>query len=242
MSTRNHYNTSRAKAFVAAAGAALPSLVAALAGALLVRGATRHRRPRPVARELLWDGHRVQLPRDGYGVLFHRRYSVTIDRPRLRGRKLMDRVKVDLPDFSPRLLASFKKIRGHPRVMRVGDEYDITILGPWNGGVRVAEVTPTSFTFVTLEGHPEAGQITFAVTPHLTRPGAIVFEINSWARSRDMLVSLGYKEGKIGKEVQKNAWVTFCERVVEASGGTRFGEVEVSTEERDVEGEVIPVV
>lgn len=239
MGSRNTYNTSRAKAFAAAA---LPSLAAAVAGALLVRGATRHRRPRPVARELLWGEHRVQLPGDGYGVLFHRRYSVVIDRPRLRGRRLMDRIKADLADFSPRVLASFKKTRGHPRVMHVGDEYDITILGPWNGGVRVAEVTPTSFTFVTLEGHPEAGQITFAVTGHAGRPGAICFEINSWARSRDMLVSLSYREGKIGKEVQKNAWVTFCERVAKASGGTQHGEVEVTTEERDVEGEVIPVV
>jgi hypothetical protein len=240
--SRNTYNTSRAKAFAAAAGAALPSLVAAALGALLVRGATRHRRPRPVARDLLWGEHRVQLPGEGFGVLFHRRYSVVIDRPRLRGRRLMERIKSDLADFSPRVLARFKKIKGHPRIMRVGDEYAITILGPWNGDVRVAEVTPTSFTFLTLEGHPEAGQITFAVTGHASRPGAICFEINSWARSRDMLVSLSYREGKIGKEVQKNAWVTFCERVAEASGGTQYGEVEVTTEERDVEGEVIPVV
>lgn len=242
MTTRKRYNTSRAKAFALAAGGAVPSLLAALLGAYLVRAATAHRRPRPIPRHLLGAGQRVQLPSEGYGVLFHRQYSVVIDRPRLRRRALMDRVKADLHEFSPKLLADFRKTKGHTRHMRVGDEYQIAILGPWNGGVRVAEVTPTSFTFVTLEGHPEAGEITFAVTRNLTRPGAISFEINSWARSRDMLVGLSYKEGKIGKKVQENAWVTFCERVVEASGGTKHGEVEVRTEEHDPKGEVVPIV
>lgn len=225
-----------------AAGGALPSLLAALLGAYLVRAATAHRRPRPVPQEVLGGDERVQLPAEGYGVLFHRRYSVVIDNSRLRRRALMDRVKADLHEFSPKLLANFRKTKGHSRQMRVGDEYQISILGPWNGGVRVAEVSPTSFTFVTLEGHPEAGQITFAVTRNVTRPGSICFEINSWARSRDMIVSLSYKEGKVGKEVQKNAWVTFCERVAEASGGTIHGEVEVRTEEHDPKGEVVPIV
>lgn len=242
MQSQQRYNTSRAKAIALAAGGVLPPLLAALLGAYVVRRVTAHRRPRPVPRQLLWRGQRVQLPGDGYGTLFHRRYSVVIDRPRVRRRALMDRIKADLPAFSPKLLADFKKTKGHPRQMRVGDEYKITILGPWNGSVRVAEVTPVSFTFVTLEGHPEAGQITFALSRHTARPGAICFEINSWARSRDMLVSLSYKEGKLGKEFQKNAWVTFCERVATASGGKVIGEVEVRTEEQEDEGEVIPVV
>lgn len=242
MGQRRSSNTSRARKIARYAGGAAPPLLAALAGAMLLRAATRHRRPRPVDRSLMWGRHRVQLPGEGYGALFHRRYTVVIDRPRMRRRALMERVKADLPAFSPKLLADFTKTKGHPARMRVGDEYRISILGPWNGEVRVAEVTPTSFTFVTLEGHPEAGQITFAVTGNASRPGAICFEINSWARSRDMLVSLSYNEGKIGKEVQKSAWVTFCERVAEASGGARHGEVEVVTEERDDAGEVIPVV
>jgi hypothetical protein len=235
-------NTSRARTFLLAAGGALAPLLVAAAGAGLVRLFTPHRRPRPVPRALLRGRDDAQLPSEGHGTLFHRRYGAVIDRPRLKGRALMDLVKADLRSFSPRLLADFKKTKGHQRIMRVGDEYHITILGPWNGGVRVSEVTPTSFTFITLEGHPEAGQITFAVTGNATRPGAICFEINSWARSRDMLVGLSYDQGKIGKKVQENAWVTFCERVAEASGGQLHGEVEVVTEEHDGAGEVIPVV
>lgn len=199
------------------------------------------RAPRPVPAHLLWDGEPVQLPSDGVGPLFHRRYMVDIAGPQLDAAALMARVQADVGAFSPRLLADFQKRRGDPHVMRQGDEYDIKIMGPWNGAVRVTEVKPTLFTFVTLEGHPEAGQITFEVEPHPTTPGALHFEIRSWARSRDMLVSLTYKEGVVGKEIQKNAWVAFCDEVVAASGGEAMAEVEVITEEREFTREVVRV-
>lgn len=218
------------------------SLIAILAGAITLRTLLKRGRPRPVPKEIFWGRQRVQLPGDGYGILFHRRYLVEIARPRRGARALMDQIKAELPEFSPQLLADFNKTKGDPRQMRVGDEYEIKILGPWNGGVRVSEVTPRAFTFVTLEGHPEAGQITFELSRAPLRPWAMRFEISSWARSRDMIVSLGYHEGKVGKAIQQNAWVEFCERVVKASGGKALGEVRVVTEERGEQGEVIPVV
>jgi hypothetical protein len=233
-----HKATSRAKwalpAFIATLG--LTSLFAWLASKQRVD------RPRPVPRQLLWGDQRLQLPGDGVGILFHRSYWVEIERPKLNPKALIKQVQSDVGAFSPQLLANFKKVKGHPTTMQPGDEYDITILGPWNGSVRVVEVTATSFTFVTLDGHPEAGQITFSARQSSTTPHALRFEIHSWARSRDMLVSLGYHEGKIGKVIQENAWVTFCERVVKASGGTQIGKVEVETEERDDDGEVVPIV
>ncbi len=232
----------RARLRKLASGRALLSLLAILAGAFTLRAWFKRRRPRPVPKELFWGRKRVQLPGDGYGILFHRRYLVEIARPRHNARALMDQIKAELPEFSPRLLADFNKAKGDQHQMRVGDEYKITLIGPWNGSVRVSEVTPRSFTFVTLEGHPEAGQITFELSRATLRPWAMRFEISSWARSRDMIVSLSYHEGKLGKAIQQNAWVTFCERVVEASGGTAIGEVQVVTEERGEQGEVVPVV
>lgn len=201
----------------------------------------RRRTPRPVPARLTRGGKAVQLPGDGHGPLFHRRYAVEFEGAQAGAEELMGRVKANLADFSPSLLAKFEKCKGDPAVMREGDEYDITILGPWNGMVRVVEVTPTSFCFITLEGHPEAGEIIFSLEPVKARSGALRFEICSWARSRDMIVGLTYKEVGVGKEVQKNAWVTFCERVVEASGGRKLGEVTVVTEEQRFDGEVIPV-
>lgn len=197
--------------------------------------------PRPVPAQLAWDGTPLQLPAEGFGPLFHRRYAIDIDQPRLNPRRLMARIQRQLADFAPRELADFKKVKGSRRRLRVGDEFDITILGPWNGSVRVAGVEADSFTLVTLRGHPEAGEICFRAVAHPERPQAMRFEILSWARSRDMLVGLSYHEGKVGKEIQKNVWLTFCERVLEASGGRQLGEIAVVTEEREFDGEVVPL-
>jgi len=206
-----------------------------------VQGRTTADTPNPVPRELAWDDIPLQLPSDGVGPIFHRRYRVDIAGASHDAEGLMGLVKRDVAAFSPPELANFKKSRGVPGEMAVGDKYDITILGPWNGSVRVSDVGPTSFTLVTLEGHPEAGQIRFEMLPHPERQDDLRFQIQSWARSRDMLVSLSYNEVGVGKEVQKNVWITFCERVVEASGGRQVGEIDLLTEERKFEGEVMPL-
>ncbi|NJM05781.1 DUF1990 family protein [Candidatus Gracilibacteria bacterium] len=188
--------------------------------------------PPEVPRHLSWRGRKLQLPADGDGPLFHRQYRVDITGATVSPDALFTQIVRDLPHFAPEALAKFKKVKGETAKMRVGDEYDIEILGPWNGSVRVSDVEHNAFTFVTLEGHPEAGQISFRLEPNgLT----LRFSILSWARSRDMLVGLGYQQAQVGKEVQKEVWVEFCERVVKASGGEQVGDIEVITEEMPFE-------
>ena len=211
----------------------MPRILAALA-ALAMLGALLWRRARPaIARD---DGaehlpDQEQLPSDGAGPLVHRRYYVDFERAKLNPETLFARVKQHVESFSPEELARFRKTKGRAADLAIDDEYHIEIFGPWNGSVRVSDVTPTSFTLVTLEGHPEAGEIRFCVKPHPTRKKAFRFEIESLARNRDQLVRLGYREARIGQEAQRRTWCTFCERVASASGGRRLGEVEVVTEE-----------
>lgn len=163
----------------------------------------------------------------GTGPLFHRRYEVAVRDAELGPEELMARVKSDLAGFSPKALADFEKAKGHRWKMSLGDEYDIRILGPWNGSVRVTEVNPADFTFATLKGHPEAGRIRFSADGD---ESSLRFRIESWARSRDGLVQLTYSGLKIGLLVQGNAWITFCKRVAQESGGRRAGRVRVTTE------------
>lgn len=193
--------------------------------------------PVPVPEQLHWYAEALQLTADGDGPLFHRRYRVDIDLPRRSADDLMRHMQRDLSTFEPRSHARFRKTEGRDDVMEVGDRFDITLSGPWNGAVRVVEVSPHSFSLVTLRGHPEAGQIRFRFAPHPSLPNALRFEILSWARSRDMLVGLVY--GAAGREIQKNAWVEFCQNVVRQSGGQQIGAVMVLTEERPFEEEVV---
>lgn len=166
---------------------------------------------------------------EGAGPKLERRYFIDVERPRLTPTQLMAAVQADVPGFSPGLLADFERTKGAEGALHVGDEFHIKILGPWNGSVRVTQVSPNAFEFVTLEGHPEAGRISFAVRPLDGRPDALRFEICSAARSRDGLVAFAYDTIGGGKLMQKATWVEFCERVAQASGGQALGPVTVET-------------
>jgi hypothetical protein len=173
----------------------------------------------------------------GAGPWLERRYYLDVARPRLSPAQLMAQIQADLPQFSPELLADFKKqkgVQGEP--LRVGDEFSIKILGPWNGSVRVTEVSATHFEFITLEGHPEAGRIRFEVHHLDERPGELRFEISSWARSRDGLVAFAYSTIGGGILMQEATWVEFCHRVAQASGGQPLGQVTVETHKHNPDG------
>ncbi|ACO45804.1 DUF1990 domain-containing protein [Deinococcus deserti] len=169
----------------------------------------------------------VQREDDGRGALLERRYWVEVEHPQMSIQDLMLDIQQNLPQYAPELLAGFEKSVGMSDALRRGDEYHIRILGPWNGEVRVVEVSDTSFELVTLEDHPEAGRIRFSISPHEHFEDAFHFEICSLARSRDGLVALSYDA--LGKRVQQTVWTTFCERVAQRSGGRKIGDVQVRT-------------
>lgn len=170
-----------------------------------------------------------QKASDGFGPLIERRYWIEFQRPQHSAAEIMAYIQRHIEEFSPKTLAKFEKEEGSDYVLRPGDEFHITILGPWNGDVRVLEVEDTHFRLETLEGHPEAGEITFCITPAEFFEDALHFEIRSLARSRDGLVALTYDKLGVGKKAQEMTWVEFCERVCKFAGGEPIGEVQVRT-------------
>ena len=172
----------------------------------------------------------------GSGPLLERRYFIDVARPRRTPAQLMAEVQADVPHFSPDALADFKKKVGEADDLKVGDEFSIKILGPWNGCVRVTEVSATAFEFITLEGHPEAGRIRFQAQYLDNAPDVVRFEIRSKARSRDGLVAFAYDTIGGGKLLQEATWVEFCQRVAAASGGQALGSVVVETIRHDEAG------
>lgn len=177
-----------------------------------------------------------QTVADGSGPWLERRYFIDLARPRLTPSELMAQVQSELPKFSPELLADFTRKGGNSGLLQVGEEFHIAILGPWNGSVRVIDAGPTSFEFVTLEGHPEAGYIRFEAHYLDAAPDVLRFEIRSRARSRDGLVAFVYDTLGGGKLMQEATWVEFCHRVAEATGGQALGEVTVETQHIDEAG------
>ena len=174
----------------------------------------------------------VQGHEAGAGPLFHRSYRTHIRDSALSAEELMAQIQSEPNRTSPTRFARFHPTQTTGDGLRVGDEFVVRMPGPWDGPVRVIEVSRCSFRLATLIGHLEAGQIEF-------RAGAdrelLRFEIESWARSSTPLVNLLYHRLRMAKEVQAHMWISFLERVVDLSGGRMTGGVEIDTEQVEPE-------
>jgi hypothetical protein len=168
----------------------------------------------------------VQLPEHGYGPLFRRRYRARIHDARMDAAALMEQLQADPNRVAPGTLAHFAKERGEEGRMRVGDEFVVRMPGPWDGPIRVVEVDPRSFRFVTLDGHLEAGQIQWRAGDERD---ALVFEIESWARGGDRPAWFLHDHLPMAKEVQLHMWTRVCELVAKRVGGRLSEGIEIET-------------
>jgi hypothetical protein len=180
--------------------------------------------PPPLPAKLRRD--EIQTPEDGAGPLFHRRYRVRIRDGDYSADELVRRVAAEPDSVAPSEFATFRKLDGSGGRMQVNDEYIVRMAGPWDGPVRVAKREDAMFRLVTLEGHLEAGQIEFRA---YEEGDLVVFEIESWARSKDRLTDVLYDRLRMSKEVQLHMWTSTLERIVKLSGGSRSGGIEIHT-------------
>ncbi|MGE3140569.1 MAG: DUF1990 family protein [Thermoleophilia bacterium] len=168
----------------------------------------------------------VQPRADGAGPSMRRRYRLRVEGARLTPERLISTLALDPNLASPFEVARFVKTAGRLGELVEGDEYLVWMPGPWNGPVRVAGRTPTSFRLATLQGHMEAGEIEFSAR----REGEeLVFDIESSARSGDTPFRLLYGPLRLGQEFQLHMWVEFLQRSARLAGGTPAGPAEVTT-------------
>lgn len=179
--------------------------------------------PPPLPDDLSSDG--IQHIEEGVGPLFRRTYRVAIRDADCDAAELMTHLSEDPNHAAPVLFASFQKVEGEEWELRVEDEFVVRMPGPWDGPIRVVEVTPTSFRFVTLAGHLEAGQIEWSAAygEHLS------FQVESWARSGDRVSAIMHDRLLMAKEVQLLMWTRVLEGVVKLSGGRRASMIEMHT-------------
>lgn len=176
----------------------------------------------------------MQAAGDGVGALYHRKYEVRFRAVGTSPEYIMAKLQADLNAPSSQLLATFEKSKGAAGSLAVGDEYLIHITGPWNGPVRATAVTPTSFTLLTLEGHMEAGEISFSVRAAPDAADEYVFVIESRARSRDRLVDLVYDKIPVARAAQTEMWNEYCLAVARTNmTADQDLKVSVQTDRRD---------
>lgn len=164
---------------------------------------------------------------DGYGPMFHRRFTVRVEGAALSPEELIEAVAENPNRVAPSTVAVFHKTRGEAGPPCEGDEYRVQMPGPWDGPVRVLHCDDTSFRLGTLRGHLEAGQIQFSA--RTTQDGLLEFETEAWSRAGDRMADLLYSRLRVAKEIQFNMWVHFCLRAAKISGGRLVGGVRIET-------------
>ena len=178
----------------------------------------------------------VQPATEGAGPLLQRDYWGVIAGARMGPREIVELMAERFPDFPPENLVKFRLTDGCTGPLEVGHELDIDIRLAGSCAVRVVHRDENSITLGTLEGHPEAGRITFGA--YRNERGDVVFHIRSRARSSGLAKYVEWLFG--GDPMQTNTWVDFINALAMTVGSgivdsIRVEQSEVEDEEADAD-------
>ena len=169
----------------------------------------------------------LQPASTGVGPLMQRDYWAIIEGCRCRPSDLIDLVASRFPELPPDDVVVFERDSDGDGngSLEIGDELDIRIRLAGPARVRVVHKQPCSLTLATLEGHPEAGRITFVA--YRNDEGDVVFHIRSRARSSSLTTYLGFLVG--GDPMQTSTWTDFVNNVAVTCGEQVRGQVHADT-------------
>jgi hypothetical protein len=177
----------------------------------------------------LQSGEPVQTAADGEGPLWQRDYIGVIVDTQYAPEDVARMLLTEFPRFSPDALARFTRRTDPAQPLQLGEDIEIDLKGYGHCAVRVVHLDSRSLTLRTLEGHLEAGRITFGA--YHDELGRLVFRIRSRSRIAGPIRYVGYR--LFGMPLQASIWTEFIRRVCHAVGGQLVGEVRV--EDRKVE-------
>lgn len=113
--------------------------------------------------------------------------------------------------------------------LSLGEELDIRIRMAGMCSVRVIHQDDCSFTFGTLEGHPEAGRVTFGA--YYNERHDVIFHIRSRVRSATRMRYWGFRTA--GDPMQTQTWTDFVNSVALTCGKGVLGWVHADTRHTD---------
>jgi hypothetical protein len=158
----------------------------------------------------LWVENDLLPATRGAGPLLQRDYWAVFAGCALKPSEVMTCVKARFCELPPASLVRFVA----PTGLRSNAELDIRIKPALACRVRVIHDDAQSITLATVEGHPEAGRITFGA--YRNPAGAVIFHIRSRARSSSTVERVGFLA--IGDAMQTNTWTDFINNTAVAVG------------------------
>lgn len=167
----------------------------------------------------------------GVGPLLERDYSAILEGASCSPEDVGEKLRTRFERYAPAETAVFSRGGGKAGPLEVGDELAIRIALLGRCGVRVVHAGPCTLTFRTLEGHPEAGRITFGAE---SQPGGrIALHIRSRTRASGVVSYAGYL--LMGKQMQSRCWIRFLDRLAADCGGRIVEKIRVRTRKVDEE-------
>jgi pyruvate/2-oxoglutarate dehydrogenase complex dihydrolipoamide dehydrogenase (E3) component/anti-anti-sigma regulatory factor len=145
-------------------------------------------------------GRRVVGPVDGFGPLWQKRYRLSISGVDMTPEEVMVVLKQNFSTFQPGYNRFYMGAKG----VAPGDVVAIdssTPGGPVSTGVMVLYADDESFTFVTPQGHPESGWVTFSA---FRSANDVVVQILGLARANDPVYEVAFRA--IGSAMQIRIW------------------------------------
>ncbi|HNT30263.1 MAG TPA: FAD-dependent oxidoreductase, partial [bacterium] len=162
----------------------------------------------PEARNWNVHGLRPVGPVNGFGQLWQKIYQLRISNPAIRPEEAILALKEHFHRFQPpynRFYPSAKGIRPGEIILINAS----TPGGPIATGVMVLYADNNSFTFITPQGHPESGWITFSAFRN--SQGTTVVQFLSLARANDPVYEGAFR--LTGSKMQVRIW-TFLLRAL----------------------------
>lgn len=162
----------------------------------------------------------------GKGPYLQRDYWAVLRACRLSPPEIGSLLCEHFVDFPPPSLVVFRRRDRVEGPLEVGDELEVQIRMTADTAVCVVHVDANSITLATVEGHPEAGRITFGA--YRNERGDVVFHIRSRARSSSSAHVAGFMG--IGEPMQTNTWTDFIDRLAHRVGEGVTGAIRAETQ------------
>ena len=149
------------------------------------------------------QGRRNSGPLQGFGQLWEKTYRIDLSDTQLKPDQVIRTVKERFQEFQPTENRFFPS----PRGIEPGEIVLINASTPGGlvaTGVAVLYTADDTFTFITPQGHPEAGWVTFK---SFEDGGRVILQIQGLARASDPIYEIAFRIA--GSTLQRQIWTHF---------------------------------
>jgi hypothetical protein len=182
----------------------------------------------PQARNINVNRRRAVGPVRGFGQLWQKTYHLAIDKANVKPADAIRALKENFPSFQPPYNRFYPSAAGiAPGEIVLIDSS--TPGGPVSTGVMVLYADDVSFTFITPQGHPESGWVTFSA---FEEGGRIIVQIQGLARANDPLYEAAFR--LVGSKMQVRIWTYLLESLARHLGVEPRVEVKAEVLDRAV--------